>query len=160
MIWHPRLVVRTGANKSLSSFTSNRGHLFLAFCGAFLTALISWYALKEPRLWVSLTIPGAVFWDVWAWFAASEAEKAAFREEVARLTSQGYVTAEEQLTWGRSWGPTVLWVSLAVAVGSALLVTQFFNGTLLGVIFLSWSLFLVALLDQVRARFRARLRKG
>jgi len=90
MRWRPRLVLRFGRH-GVASPTSGVGHLFSVLVAAVIalgatTALLAsaargWWMPVVLAAWLLLL--ARTVRDAWAWFAATDAERAAYRAEVA-----------------------------------------------------------------------------
>lgn len=151
MAWHPRLVVRFGKGRSISSPTSSSGYVLLGFMGASLTCALSMGATHEPLLLLALAVPGFFLRDAWAWFASTEEERAAFRAEVERLKSQGWGPPPNQVLIGERWGWKAVAGLLAVLALSIALVAFVSEAFLVPMMFAA--AFLAAVLfDRLRAR--------
>jgi len=125
MRWHPRLVMRFGRN-GVASPTSAVGHLFaVLFAGVIAAgATAALLGLRPPGRWIPVLLVPA--WlvllarslrDAWAWLAAPEAERAAFRAEVESLrrwtSPHGYAPIFDAHTLRRA-----TWALLLAALGA------------------------------------------
>ncbi|QSQ21748.1 hypothetical protein JY651_42450 [Pyxidicoccus parkwayensis] len=119
-------------------------------CGAILAAVNeeSLVHMALFGLW-----SGVFLRDTWAWFAATEEERAAFRSEVERLMSHGWSPPPDQVVIGRSWGWTLVVVLLECLVLSIALVAFVHPPFLVGTMYVA-AFLVVALLDRVRVRTR------
>ncbi len=122
MAWHPRLVLRLRRN-GVASPTSGLGHLVGVLVAAVIAlgAAASVVVAASPRrimaavLAAWLLLLARALKDAWAWAAATDAERAAFRAEVEALRPwtppTGYAPIFDADRWGRA-----AWALLLAAV--------------------------------------------
>lgn len=117
MAWRPRLVVRRGRGGSVSSPTTTAGYALLGVVASALAIECVIGAVRDsPWALLGLLISSIFLHDTWAWFAATDAERAAFKVEVARLGG-----GPDQTTYGTTWGLGVLSALLLWLAASVLL---------------------------------------
>ncbi|OJH40386.1 hypothetical protein BON30_15285 [Cystobacter ferrugineus] len=82
MAWHPRLVVRFDRGRCITSPTNSVGYGVQGILAAFVACgLVVVAASGESLVLLVLAVPGVFLRDAWAWFAATEEERASFRTE-------------------------------------------------------------------------------
>lgn len=156
MRWRPSLVVRFGRGGSLLSPTSNTGYAFYGAMAAVMTCAVIAAALSgEPLFLVGLAITGLFLRDTWAWFAATDAEKAAFRARIAELQLLGHAPPADQTVIGQNWGLLALGGLLAWLGFSILMVVRGQPAFLVSVMFAA-SFTVLAAVDLARKRLRSR----
>jgi hypothetical protein len=90
MAWHPRLVVRFSKSGRVSLPQSGSDYVIQLCLAALFAGGFVVVAHGRPSS-IAIAV-GVLLWslrEVWAWFAASEEERAAFREEIRRLDLSG-----------------------------------------------------------------------
>ena len=119
MRWHPRLVLRLG-RRGVASPTSGLGHVLGVLVAAVIAlgATASAVASSAPGRWMTavlaawLLLLARALKDAWAWLAATEAERASFRAQVAELRTwtppPGYAPILDADRWGRATAALVL----------------------------------------------------
>lgn len=128
MRWRPGLVLRFGSH-GVASPTSAVGHLFAVLVAAVIAlgSAVSLLASASPGRWLPIVLAAWLLLlartvrDAWAWLAASDAERAAFRLEVETLRPwtppPGYAPIFDANRWGRATWALVFAV-LAGVVGA------------------------------------------
>lgn len=156
MIRRPRLVLRYGKGGSPSSPTSSAGYALQgAIGGAIGLGLLAAAFGGQPFFLLGLAVVLILLRDAWAWFAATEEERAAFRAEVEQRGLLLGRPGPDQVSLGASWGTGTLAslsASLAACLALAFWVTPLF---LVASMFVA-SFLAAGLLDRVRAALRAR----
>ncbi len=154
--WRPSLVVRFGRGGSVFSPTSNTAHAFYGAVAAAMTCGVIAAALSgAPFMLLGLVVTGVFLRDAWAWFAATEAEKAAFRARIAELQGLGHAPPADQTVIGQRWGLLVFGGLLAWLGVSILMVDLGHPEFLVSAMFAA-SFTVLAALDLLRKRMRSR----
>ena len=100
---------------------------------------------------LALAVPGVFLRDAWAWFAATEEERASFRAEVERLKARGWSPPPDQVVSGEHWGWRAVAGLLACLALSIALVAFVHPAFLVVTLFLA-AVLAAALFNRLRAR--------
>lgn len=115
--------------------------------------LVAVAATREPLALLALFIPGVFLRDAWAWFASTEAERAAFLDEVERLKARGWGPPPNEVQLGGRW----TWAAVAALVaclGLSIVLASRVHPAFLVLALFSVALLAAVLLDRLRARMR------
>lgn len=148
MVWRPRLVLRRGKGGGISSPTSSAGYaVYGVMAGVGTVACVAGALYGKPLMLLGVAITGVFLRDVWAWFAASEHERADFRAEIGRLGG-----GPDQLIIGQSRGARTLIATWLVVSIAAIWMTRRVEW-LVSVLFAA-SFAVAVSLDVLRGHFR------
>ncbi|EPX55196.1 hypothetical protein D187_009403 [Cystobacter fuscus DSM 2262] len=100
---------------------------------------------------LALALPGVFLWDAWAWFAATEEERASFRAEVERLKARGWRPPPDQVVIRARWGWRAV-VGLLACLALSIALVAFVHPAFLVVTLFMAAFLAAALFDCLRER--------